>query len=185
VAEIALLDANVIWSAALRDTLLLAAEERLYQPAWTHAILREMASSLKRRRSDLDPVRLDRTVALMLQHFPEALVEDYEPLVPTMKNAEADRHVLAAAVRANASVLVTFNVNDFPVSACAPFNITVQTPDEFLSDLWAVHPDAMAEVLRTQAAHLARPPQTPQQVLATLRRTVPSFADAVVRSGAL
>ncbi len=55
---IALLDANVIWSAALRDTLLLAAEHGLFRPVWTRAILEETTRSLKRHRPDLDPARL-------------------------------------------------------------------------------------------------------------------------------
>jgi predicted nucleic acid-binding protein len=185
VAVIALLDANVLWSAALRDTLLLAAEQGLYRPVWTRAILDEMATSLKRYRPDLDPARLDRTVALMLQHFPEALVEGYERLVPVMTNAQGDRHVLAAAVRAGAAVVVTSNVADFPASACAPYGIEVQTPDDFLCDLWDAHPDEMAQVLRTQAAQLVRPAQTTQQVAETLRRTAPRLADTALCSGLL
>lgn len=34
-----------------------------------------------------------------------------------------DRHVLAAAVRANAEVLVTFNTRDFPEPALKPYDI--------------------------------------------------------------
>lgn len=41
----------------------------------------------------------------------------YEPLVDSMSNDPKDRHVLAAAVRANAQVIATFNVRDFPVTA--------------------------------------------------------------------
>lgn len=72
---VALLDANVLWSAALRDTLLLAAEQDLFRPVWTRQILGEMSRSLTARRPDLDPTRIDRTVELILSHFPEALVE--------------------------------------------------------------------------------------------------------------
>jgi hypothetical protein len=50
VALAALLDANVLWSAALRDTLLLAAESDLFRPAWTREILQEVSRSLKARR---------------------------------------------------------------------------------------------------------------------------------------
>jgi len=63
----------VLWSAALRDTFLLAAEQDLFRPVWTRQILEEMSRSLKARRPDLDPARIDRTVDQILMHFPEAL----------------------------------------------------------------------------------------------------------------
>src|SRR5438094_689588 len=120
----ALLDANALWSAAVRDTLLLAAEHDLYQPLWSRQILDEMARSLKARRPDLDPTRIDRTVALLLTHFPEALVEGYEDLVPVMRCAPGDRHVLAAAVRAGAAAIVTWNTRHFPAAARRPITST-------------------------------------------------------------
>ena len=45
---------------------------------------------------------------------PDAEVTGYETLIDGMTNHEKDRHVLAAAVRGNAEVLVTFNLDDFP-----------------------------------------------------------------------
>ena len=99
-ANVALLDANVIWSAAVRDTLLRATAHGLYRPVWSHEILGEMARSLKERRPDLDPARIDRTVERMLEAFPQALVDGYDSLIPTMRNHQEDRHVLAAAVHA-------------------------------------------------------------------------------------
>ena len=62
---IALLDANVIWSAAVRDTLLLAAEQALFRPLWTQQILDEMARGLKARRLDLDPARMSESASQM------------------------------------------------------------------------------------------------------------------------
>jgi hypothetical protein len=185
VADIALLDANVIWSAPIRDSLLLAAERDLFRPAWTRRILDEMARALKARRPDLDPARIDRTVERMLAHFPEALVEGYEDLIPAMRSHAGDRHVLAAAVRVGASVVVTWNVAHFPAAATAPYQINVQTPDAFLCDLWDRSSDEVANVLKEQAAHLVNPPMTPLQVVDTLGRSLPRFAEIVRRSSLL
>jgi len=102
-----------------------------------------------------------------------------------MRNDEGDRHVLAAAVRSGSAVIVTWNKAHFPLAACAPYDIDIQDPDEFLCDLWSVDPEAMARVLRLQSAHLANPPQTVHQVIETLRRSVPRFAETALSSGLL
>jgi hypothetical protein len=63
---VALLDANALFSPALRDTLLRAAEYDLYRPAWSHRILEELKRLILRKRPDTDPARLDRTISLLL-----------------------------------------------------------------------------------------------------------------------
>jgi hypothetical protein len=73
------LDANVLWSATIRDTLLLAAEGDLFRAVWIHQILDEMSQSLRARRPDLNPAKIDRTVDQILTHLPESLVEGCEP----------------------------------------------------------------------------------------------------------
>jgi predicted nucleic acid-binding protein len=181
----ALLDANVLWPAALRDVLLRAAQRGLYHPVWTRAIREEALRALLRRRPELNPVSLARTFNLMDQHFPDSVIEGYEALMPAMQNHPKDRHVLAAAVQAGAQVLVTFNSKDFPPHACHPYRIDVQTPDEFLCHLWDLAPSEIVAVLREQAAELRNPPHTPSEVLANLGRTLPQFEALVRESGLL
>jgi len=48
--------------------------------------------------------------------FPEAFVTDHHLLIPSMTNQEKDCHVLAAAVKAGAQVIVTTNLKDSPPS---------------------------------------------------------------------
>lgn len=45
-----------------------------------------------------------------------------------MTNHVKDRHVLAAAVRAAAAAVVTFNLDDFPDVAVDPFDIEALHP---------------------------------------------------------
>jgi len=183
VAFSALLDTNVLWSAALRDTLLRAAIRALYRPLWSDEILSELHLSLTRERPDITPARLARTVQLMRDHFPDACVQDYQPLAAVMQNDPGDRHVLAAAVRGGAQVIVTSNVRDFPAAACDPYNIDVQTPDTFLCHLWDLDSETMTDVLREQVAPLRNPPQTVDDLLATLERMVPQFVAEVRQAG--
>jgi predicted nucleic acid-binding protein len=70
------------------------------------------------------------------KHFPEAWVEGYEGLVSAMTNQPKDRHVLAAAVRARAEIIVTYNRRDFPAATLAPYSISVQGPSTFLKNLY-------------------------------------------------
>ena len=53
-------------------------------------------------------------------HFPEAMVSDFEHLEASLQNDPKDRHVLAAAIKAQASTIVTFNLKDFQPEALAP-----------------------------------------------------------------
>lgn len=63
------------------------------------------------------------------------MVTGYEPLIEAITLPDPDdRHVLAAAVKAHAEVLVTFNGKDFPAEALAPWGVEAKHPDDFLLD---------------------------------------------------
>ena len=83
-----------------------------------------------------------------------------------MTNEDEDRRVLAAAVIARADVFVTWNVQHFPGSACEPYGVLVQTPDELLCELWDASPAMMTEVIRQQASDLANPPMDMDELIA-------------------
>lgn len=69
-----------------------------------------------KNRPDLTIEQLDRTSALMNQAIPGSMVTGYENLIPSLNLPDADDcHVLAAAIRCNAAVIVTFNEKDFPL----------------------------------------------------------------------
>lgn len=180
----AVLDANVLWPAALRCTLVRAAIARLYRAVWTRRILEEMANALV-REGRAPRERMDRTVQLMLNRVPHTLVEGYEGLIPAMLCHPKDRHVLAAAVRANAGTIVTFNGKDFPPESRQPYCIAVHTPDEFLLHLWELSPETMVRIIEEQAAALNAPQMTGRQVIEGMRNLVPHFSANVLRSGFL
>jgi hypothetical protein len=97
------------------------------------------------------------------------LVTGYEDLVESLTLPDPDdRHVLAAAIRAAAGVIVTFNLKDFPVGVLAPYNIEAQHPDEFLAALFDVAPGPVCSVVKKQREALRNPPKTAEEVLATL-----------------
>jgi predicted nucleic acid-binding protein len=110
----AVLDACVLYPIGLRDTLLNLAEAGCYRVLWTEEILTETSRNIVEDTPGLTAEHLDKTFAAMRRAFPEAMVEGYEHLVDSMTNDPKDRHVLAAAVAAEADVIVTLNTRPLP-----------------------------------------------------------------------
>lgn len=126
-------DANVLYPSMLRDILLRLAGSGNFRARWTNKILDEVFRNLKSNRPDLDPTKLDRTRNLMRQAVDDCLVTGYEDLVESLCLPDRDdRHVLAAAIRCGAQVIVTVNKRDFPKTRLEPFDIEAQSADEFL-----------------------------------------------------
>jgi predicted nucleic acid-binding protein len=169
------LDTCVLFGGHLRDTLLRMAEQGLFRPLWSEHILAELESNLVER--GVQSAKAERIVTLMRTHFEDALVDGYEPLIESMENDAKDRHVLAAAVRANAAAIVTNNVKDFPPASTAPYRIAVVTADEFLIDQLDLEPGVVMRVLEQQSAAHKRPPYQVQGLLSYLERAgVRNFA---------
>jgi len=182
-AFIALVDSCVFIQAAVRDTILRAAESEQFDMriAFSENILDEVRRNLV-AHLDVPAHDAEDLISTIPEVFEDGLVEGYEDHIPVMQNHPKDRHVLAAAVRAEAAVIVTSNVKDFPDSACAPYDIQVQTPDQFLLDLWTVAPQIMAHILGEQAQSLKNPPVTLNQLLDNLVRDAPTFVHLVRES---
>lgn len=173
---IVILDACVLFPMPLCDTLLRIAEKELYRIHFSQEILDETTRNLvkKNRMSEEKAVKYQRQIK---QCFPEAIVEEYEPLIPSMTNDAKDRHVLAAAVKIKADVIVTFNLKDFPKESLKPWGIKAQHPDKFLLDLFSDYGiDIGIEIIKQQAADLKNPPVKMIATLERLNLQVPDFS---------
>lgn len=167
----ALYDANVLYSAVLRDLLMRLALTDLYRAKWSDDIHDEWIRSLLERRPDLDREGPERTRDLMDVHVRGCLVTGYEDLIPSLRLPDPDdRHVLAAAIVSHADVIVTFNLGDFPADAVEPYGMEAQHPDEFIAHLVDRDETAVMEAVRQQLAALRHPPVTPGELIARLRR---------------
>lgn len=167
-ALVAVLDACVLYPASVRDLLMRLAWSGLFQARWTARILDECFASIIEDRPDLEG-KIGRTRTLMEKAIPDALVTGYEGLAAQLVLPdENDRHVLAAAVRAGAQVIVTANLRDFPPMALAPFEVEAQHPDTFVLQLISMDPLAVLQVVLAQAAALKNPPSTVEELLETL-----------------
>lgn len=178
----AFFDTSALFGAALSDLLLTLAENGLYRPLWSADVLDELQRSLVRRGISAEAVA--HRIAAMRSAFPDAEVDGYRDLVSSMTNDDGDRHILAAAVRANAGVLVTFNLRHFPVDALEPYDIEAVHPDDFLLDQFELYGGAMLSgLLIGVVSSYERPPLTVAEYLERLRAAgVPRFADRVERA---
>ncbi len=177
---IAVVDANVLFPLSLRDVLLRAVEKGLFRLRISRQIWEEVIRNLV-ATGRMTPERaayLDTRVREFLAEH-DALVGGYEPLIPTFTNHPKDRHVLAAAVYAQAEIVVTFNLKHFPSRALASHNVVAEHPDVFLCRLCDNNADALAAIVREQAAGLHNPPMTVGEVFNTLAQHVPMFVSRV------
>ena len=167
----AILDANVLYPAPVRDLLLHLATFDLYKPKWTQTIQEEWKRNLLKKRPDLKTGQLDKTIHEMNKAFPDASVEQYESLVPTFDLPDMDdRHVLAAAVRCHAEVIVTSNLKHFPEKYLSEFEIEAQHPDHFIVSLIDLSPNKSLQAFKQQVSFLKNPPLTESQVLESLEK---------------
>lgn len=123
------LDACVLYPSLLRDLLMRLGIKGLYQPKWTQTIQEEWQRNLLQNRPDITAEQIKRTDALMNQAIPDAMVTGYENLIGSINLPDPDdRHVVAAAVRCNAEVIVTLNLKDFPTSRLPEWLISTLNP---------------------------------------------------------
>lgn len=111
-------------------------------------------------------------------------VTGYEPLIDSLKLPDPDdRHVLAAAIRAGAQVIVTANLRDFPPSDVRPWDIEVQSPDEFVRDQISLNRPAVYAAVQQIADSWLRPPGSVDDVLDRLERNGLPVSVAELRAG--
>ena len=165
----ALYDARVLYPAPLRDLLVRLGGTGLFRARWTNKIHEEWIRNVLANRSDLSRARLERTRDLMNEHIFDSLITDYEDLIPSLELPDvSDRHVLAAAIRGNADVIVTFNLKDFPASVLSQHNIEALQPDVFIEHLLVLNQNLVCATIRQQRLDSKNPPKPAEDVLKTL-----------------
>ena len=87
---------------------------------------------------------------LMDKHVRDCLVENYEAIIPSLHLPDQnDRHVLAAAIKSSASVIVTYNLKDFPKDALKKHDVEAQHPDDFIMRLFEMKPGVVCTAAKT------------------------------------
>jgi predicted nucleic acid-binding protein len=171
VSFVVVYDADVLYPSTLRDLLIRIAQAGLVQAKWTEQILDEVFKNISENRPDLEADALVRTRRLMVTAIRDCLVTGYEPLVSALELPDpGDRHVLAAAIKARAQVIVTNNRKDFPAGPLRQWDIDPKDADEFVLDQIGLSAKIVWGCVQQIANSWQRPPGTVGDVLASLER---------------
>ncbi|WP_337024630.1 MULTISPECIES: PIN domain-containing protein [unclassified Pantoea] len=165
-------DACVLYPAPLRSFLMYLAAGGQFRARWSEDIHEEWIRNVLLNRTELNRAQLERVRALMDRHVPDALVTGYQSLIESIRGLpdEDDRHVVAAAIVAQAEGIVTFNLRDFPDEVLSVWNLRAIHPDSFITDLTDLDITVVIDAARRQRASLSSPPFTPDEYLDCLLR---------------
>jgi len=154
---IAVYDACILYPFHLRNIVVQVAVNGLVDARWTDAIHDEWMRNLLADTPGLPAERLAATRQLMDIALPEATVAGYEKHIQAVSLPDPDdRHVAAAAIGAGASMIVTWNLRDFPVTEMKKHGLVRQSPDSFLANLYAQAPGMLISSLANARRNLNR-----------------------------
>lgn len=176
-------DANVLFSAALRDILIELALDGRVRLHWSPIVLEEVRTVLLRRSRSV-PRKIDSLLLAMDAALPQASVQpDWGRKLETVLPDANDEHVLRAALAAECTVLLTFNLRDFPEAPLALDDDELRPvhPDAFLVQLLTTEAPAVLTVIRRILSQLSSPPMTAETYLSNLERSGVGTSAAMLR----
>ena len=145
----AVYDACVLYPFHLRNLLIQCAADRLVEARWSAEIHDEWIRNLAADTPGLTVERLTAPRDLMDRVLPDANVSGYERHLARVDLPDPDdRHVAAAAIEAEASIIMTWNLRDFPAPELRRHGLRKMTPDALMV---ALHDAAPAAVLAATA----------------------------------
>jgi predicted nucleic acid-binding protein len=141
----------------------------LFRARWSDPVHEEWMTAVSKNRPDVTRQQLERTRNLMNLHAEDCLVTGFEDLIEGLELPDPDdRHVLAAAIRSGASVIVTQNLKDFPPNRLDAYGIEAQHPDTFIIHLFDLNPGGVVGAAQNHRASLKNPPKSVEDYLNTL-----------------
>ena len=170
----ALIDACVLFGALKRNLLLSLAEADLYRVRWTAQILDEVERSIIQHFTEKGDQgaaeKAKRSRRSMETAFPDATVSGHEALIACMQGLRDpnDRHVLAAALRTRASVIVTDNLRHFPAEALRPLDLEAKSADEFIADTIGLDIGRAVAAVRQMRERFCKPAMSADDLLLLL-----------------
>ncbi|WP_039019668.1 RSP_2648 family PIN domain-containing protein [Halocynthiibacter namhaensis] len=176
----AMLDACVLYPTVMREVLIGAADQGMYQPRWSARILEEWARAAARVAPASEPIARGE-IALLRAAWPgcEAFV-DQGRMARYWLPDKNDIHVLAAAAESSCDLIITMNAKDFPQRILAEEGLSRQDPDGFVVSLFHANPELMHAIamrIHAKAEELSGQPWDIRKLYKKAR--MPRFGKAV------
>lgn len=166
----AVLDTNVVYPVIIRDILFWFAYYDLYTPKWSEHIFDEWKRVMKEK--GVSEEEADKRILKANSAFPDALVKNYKGLIEHLELPDKDdRHVLAAAIKTNANLIVTSNIKDFPEEYSQSFGLNAKTADDFLTDIIDLNQEQAVAAFKEMVLNKKNPKQDEFEVLNLLRNS--------------
>lgn len=178
-----LVDACSLVPALNRNLLLSLAEAELFRVRWSVAILDEAERAIAKviaAKGVADAESMAKRARANMEHaFGEATVTGYEGLIDGLKGLPdlKDAHVIAAAVKTRASVIVTDNLRDFPEQLLAPLDLEAKTADAFIADTIDLDIGRAVAAVRRMRERFRKPEKSPEMLLLDMEAA--GFTEAV------
>lgn len=163
------LDTNVLYPIVIRDIIFWFAHYDMFTIKWSKHIFDEWEKVM--RQKGISDEEITKRIGNAARAFPDAMVENYEPLIDGIELPdENDRHVLAAAIKTNANVIVTNDLKDFPKEYLAKYSLNVMNPDDFLADVIDLEAELAVIAFKEMVLYRTNPDMDEYQVLDSLRK---------------
>jgi hypothetical protein len=167
----ALVDACTLVSPLKRNLLLSLAEAGFFRVRWSRLILDETETAIEEflsRKGVTDSAeRANRARISMETAFEDAMVSDFARFMSAADGLPdpKDTHVVAAAIKTQAAMIVTENLKDFPPEILATLNMEAKSADEFIADTIALDDGRAVAAIRQMRERLNNPAITAEQLL--------------------
>lgn len=167
----ALLDACSLAGALRRNLLLTLAEADFFRARWSEEILQETQKAITRILADKGDAEAQakaaKSVAAMQTAFEDALVGDYDAMMESVEGIPdpGDRHVIAAAIKTDAAIIVTENLKHFPSKLLVSFGIEAKSADAFIADTIDLDAGRAIAAIRGMRERFKKPALTPEALL--------------------
>lgn len=167
----AFIDACTLASVLRRNILLTLAEAEFFRVTWSRMVLDETERAIEKMATEkglADPAgRAARARQAMETAFEEAMVTDFESFMDTSADLpdKDDIHVVAAALKTQAAIIVTENLADFPEKILSKLGLEVRTADAFIADTIGLDAGKAVAALKTMRERLKQPEKSAEQLL--------------------
>ncbi len=164
------------------DLMFALSEDGVHDVMWTDRLLDEWERVIVRERQRSADAAAAISVTIR-EFFADTLIPEaaYLDLVESIDGPDPDDcfHI-AAAIAAQVSTLITWNIADFQSPELDRNGVVVTDPDTYLQGLLAEIPDEVVATVRRLAAGKRRPPMMATDLTDALAKAgVPQFAGAI------